>query len=110
MTPDYETYLSPFSWRYGSTEMRSLWSETHKRRLWRRLWVALAEVQAEFGLVSPQQVADLRAHMDEVDIQRAFEIEASIGLQADECLQFGERALAGNLHVCVRSSGIPNGF
>ena len=39
----YDTYLSPFTWRYGSPEMRALWSEAHRRRLWRRIWVALAE-------------------------------------------------------------------
>jgi len=33
------TYLSPFTWRYGSVAMRELWSETHKRRLWRRVWL-----------------------------------------------------------------------
>jgi adenylosuccinate lyase len=36
MTPDYTSYLSPFAWRYGSAEMRSIWSEIHKRRLWRQ--------------------------------------------------------------------------
>ena len=46
---DYETYLSPLTWRYGSDEMRRIWSEVHKRRLWRRIWVALAEVQVELG-------------------------------------------------------------
>ncbi len=76
--PDYETYLSPLSWRYGSKEMRQIWSEVHKRRLWRRIWVALAEVQAELGLVTPEQVADLRAHAGEVDVERALQIEAEI--------------------------------
>ena len=51
-----ETYLSPFTWRYGSEAMRALWSEVHKRRLWRRIWVALATAQAEAGLVKPEQV------------------------------------------------------
>ncbi|MEW5868035.1 MAG: adenylosuccinate lyase [Chloroflexota bacterium] len=78
MPLDYETYLSPFTWRYGSAEMRAMWSEVHKRRLWRQLWLALAQVQSEFGLVQPEQVADLRAHVDEVDVQRALEIEAEI--------------------------------
>ena len=89
--------------------MRSLWSETHKRRLWRRLWVALAEVQAEFGLVSPQQVADLRAHMDEVDIQRAFEIEAEIHHdKMAEIKTFAEQAPLGGmiLHLGATSSDI----
>jgi adenylosuccinate lyase len=76
--PDFDSYLSPFSWRYGTDEMRRVWSETHKRILWRKLWVALAQVQAEFGLVQPEQVDDLRAHVDQVDIQRSLEIEAEI--------------------------------
>ncbi len=75
---DHQTYLSPFTWRYGSPEMRRLWSEEHKRRLWRRVWVALAEVQCQAGLVTPEQVADLRAHEAEVDIARAHHIEAEI--------------------------------
>jgi adenylosuccinate lyase len=75
---DHETYISPLTWRYGSGEMRKIWSEQHKRRLWRRIWVALAEAQAEFGLVTPEQVADLRAHAVEVDVDRALEIEAEI--------------------------------
>jgi len=76
--PEYDSYLSPFSWRYGSPAMRRAWSEEHKRRLWRRLWVTLAEVQSDYGLVTPEQVADLRAHMDEIDIPRALEVEAEI--------------------------------
>jgi adenylosuccinate lyase len=78
MSVDYNTYLSPFSWRYGSIEMRRLWSEKQKRLLWREIWLALAETQAEFGLVRIDQVEDLRAHQDEVDIPHALEIEAEI--------------------------------
>ena len=75
---DHETYQSPFTWRYGSEEMRHLWSELHRRLLWRRIWVALAEAQAELGLVAPEEAADLRAHAGDVDIERALEIEAAI--------------------------------
>lgn len=75
---NYETYLSPLTWRYGSEEMRQIWSEGHRRRLWRRIWVALAEAQAEMGLVTPEQVADLRAHADDVDVDRTLQIEAEI--------------------------------
>jgi adenylosuccinate lyase len=78
MTPDYETYLSPYTWRYGSQAMRQIWSEVNKRVLWRKLWVTLAEVQAEFGLVRAEQVADLQVHMGLVDMSRALEIEAEI--------------------------------
>ena len=76
--PDFDTYLSPFTWRYGTLAMRHLWSETNKRLLWRQIWVALAEVQAEYGLVTPEQAADLRLQMNEIDLPRALEIEADI--------------------------------
>ena len=75
---DFENYQSPFTWRYGTVRMRKLWSEQYKRLLWRQIWVALAETQAEYGLVTPAQVADLRAHMDEVDLPRALTIEDEI--------------------------------
>lgn len=75
---DHESYLSPLTWRYGSADMRQVWSEAQKRRLLRRFWVALAEAQAEAGLVSAEQVADLRAHQDDIDIARAEAIEREI--------------------------------
>lgn len=55
--------------------MREIWSEEYKRRLMRRLWVALAAAQHQAGLVTSDQLADLRAHVDDVDIARALEIE-----------------------------------
>ena len=39
------TYASPFSWRYGRTELRELFSERERRTLWRAVWIALAESQ-----------------------------------------------------------------
>jgi len=78
-TYGYDTFLSPFTWRYASQEMRQVWSEEHKRRLWRRVWVALAEAEHQAGLVSQAELDDLRAHQDEVDIARSLEIEAEIG-------------------------------
>lgn len=75
---DHTTFLSPLTWRYGSEEMRRIWSEVYKRRLWRRIWVALAEAQAEQGLVTREQVEDLRAHVDDIDLERAEEIERVI--------------------------------
>ena len=74
----HQTYLSPFTWRYGSEAMRRIWSERYKRQLWRRLWVALAEAQQAVGLVDQAQVDDLRAHAAAVDVDRALEIEAEI--------------------------------
>jgi adenylosuccinate lyase len=72
------SYQSPFSWRYGSDEMRALWSEIEKRKLWRRIWIALAEAQSKARLVTPEQVADLKTHAEQIDLARAQEIEAEI--------------------------------
>lgn len=109
MSFGYDTYLSPFTWRYGSEEMRQVWSELHKRRLWRRLWVALAETQAEFGQVSAGQVEDLRQHASEVNVPRALEIEAEIhhDLMA-ELKVFAEQAPLGGsiLHLGATSTDI----
>ncbi|HUN10162.1 MAG TPA: adenylosuccinate lyase [Aggregatilineales bacterium] len=74
----HETYLSPFTWRYGSEEMRQLWSEHERRRLWRQLWVALAEAEQTVGLVREDQVADLRASQNRIDLERSHQIEAEI--------------------------------
>lgn len=77
--------------------MRSLWSETVKRRAWRRVWVAVAEAQMQAGLVTAEQVEDLRAHMREIDLRRARAIEAEINHDlmaelrtfAEQCSQGG---------------------
>jgi len=74
----FESFQSPFSWRYGSPEMRKIWGEEEKRRIWRQLWVAMAEAQTEWGLVQPEQVQELKAHQNEIDVPRALEIEEKI--------------------------------
>jgi adenylosuccinate lyase len=107
--PEYDTYLSPFSWRYGSQTMRYLWSEENKRILWRRLWVALAEAEMAYGLVTPEQLEDLRIHAENLDIPRALEIETQIhhDLMA-ELRVFAEQALVGGgiLHLGATSMDI----
>lgn len=80
MTEQYthETFLSPFTWRYGSEEMRRVWSLAHTRRLWRRIWVALAQAQQQAGLVTEEQVADLRSQQNHVDIEQAHQLERDL--------------------------------
>ncbi len=109
MSHDHETYQSPFTWRYGSAAMRALWSEAHKRRLMRQVWLALAEAQAAAGLVRPDQLAQLRATAEDIDIPRAAEIEATT--QHDvmaELLTWREQAplAGGSLHLGATSADI----
>ena len=106
---DYEVYQSPYSWRYASAEMRAIWSEKNKRLIWRKVWVALAETQSEYGLVSAEQIEDMRRAMQRVDIPRALEIESVIhhDLMA-ELTTFAEQCPAGGgaLHLGATSMDI----
>lgn len=89
--------------------MRALWSETHKRRLWRRLWVELARAEHSAGLVTPEQVADLEAHAEQIDVERAEQIEANIhhDLMA-EVQAFAEQCPVGGgiIHLGATSADI----
>ncbi|HVH68976.1 MAG TPA: adenylosuccinate lyase [Gemmatimonadales bacterium] len=70
------TYLSPLSQRYASPAMQALWGERRRIGLWRRLWLALMEGERELGLDIPERaVAELRAHLDDADLERAAEHE-----------------------------------
>lgn len=75
---DYDTNISPFTWRYGSEEMRQIWSEEHRRRLMRRVWVSLAAAQHLAGLVTADQLEDLRSQEENIDIARAMEVEREL--------------------------------
>lgn len=109
MSFTHDQFVSPFSWRYGSPEMRAIWSERNKRLTWRRLWVELARAQQRAGLVTAEQVADLEARAGDVDINRALEIEAHIhhDLMA-EVQTFAEQAAVGGgiIHLGATSMDV----
>ena len=73
------TYASPFSWRYARQALRELFSERERRKLWRAVWVALAEAQQRAGLVTQAELDDLRAHANDIDLAAALAIEREIG-------------------------------
>jgi adenylosuccinate lyase len=77
-TFEHDTFLSPFTWRYGSSDMREIWSEIHRRKLWRQIWVALASAEMSAGLVTTEQVHDLQVHQNDIDLERAQAIEAEL--------------------------------
>ena len=106
---DYTTYASPFSWRYGRAELRTLFSERERRRLWRVVWVALARSQQTAGLVSERELADLVAHQDEIDIEAALQIEREIhhDLMAEIRVFASQASLGGGkLHLGSTSMDI----
>ncbi|HUY33334.1 MAG TPA: adenylosuccinate lyase [Pirellulales bacterium] len=76
MPDENQRYDNPLIARYASREMSRLWSAERKARTWRRLWVALAEAEAELGLpISPAQIAELKDHVDDVDLAAAARYE-----------------------------------
>lgn len=76
MSSEHETYQSPLAGRYASEEMRRLFSAETKFGTWRRLWLALAESEAELGLdIREEQLAELRANLEPIDFEAAAEHE-----------------------------------
>ncbi|MCE5268090.1 MAG: adenylosuccinate lyase [Planctomycetaceae bacterium] len=76
MADDPNKYDNPLTSRYASPEMSALWSPQRKFGTWRRLWVALAEAEAELGLpISQRQIDQLKAHLDDIDFTAAAQHE-----------------------------------
>jgi adenylosuccinate lyase len=93
-TLDRDRWENPLAARYASTEMTRLWSDSHRYSLWRRVWLALAESEAELGLaITSAQLAEMRAHLDTVDFAKAADYErrmrhdvfAHLHAFADDC-------------------------
>jgi len=89
-----DVYDNPLIGRYSSDEMCRLWGPQRKFTTWRRLWVALAEAEAELGLpVTQQQIAELKAHVDDVDFAAAeryerklrHDVMAHVHVYGDQC-------------------------
>jgi adenylosuccinate lyase len=73
----FATYTSPLVSRYASHEMAEIFSPLSYARHWRQVWLALAEAEAELGApISEEQLAAMRATMDQIDLARVAEIEA----------------------------------
>jgi adenylosuccinate lyase len=76
---NYDRYVSPFETRYASAEMQYIFSPGNKFRTWRRLWVALARAEAAEGLdISAGQIAELEAHVDDINFAAAEARESEV--------------------------------
>jgi len=75
-TQDPTRYFHPLSDRYASADMQRIFSPAHRYGTWRRLWLALAESQAELGLpIPPEALAQMRAGLDDLDFEKAASYE-----------------------------------
>ena len=108
--PSKAKYESPFTSRYASDDMRSLFSPAMKFQVWRELWVILAKAEKELGLpITDEQIAELEAHIniDDLGYKGAEELEekthhdvmAHIMAYGQECPN-----AAGIIHLGATSS------
>ena len=88
------SYESPLCSRYASPEMQYIFSPDMKFTTWRRLWIALAETEQALGLpITDEQIAELKAHVEDIDYQAAaryekesrHEVMSHIRAYGDQC-------------------------
>jgi adenylosuccinate lyase len=111
----FEVYDNPLVTRYASRPMAELWGPRRKFSTWRRLWLALAEAQYELGLpaadgtsarIRPEQLADMRNHLDDIDFARAAAHEQRLRhdvMSHIETFQEAAPAAAGIIHLGATS-------
>lgn len=91
-----ERFDHPLIERYASRDMARLFSPRARHTAWRDLWIALARAEHELGFpVTKEQIAELEAHRDEFDWDRAaayekelrHDVMAHVHLYGDLCPQ-----------------------
>ena len=76
---DTDRYISPLSERYAGKEMQYIFSEDKKFSTWRKLWIALAEVEKELGLnITDEQIDEMKAHVFDINYEVAREREKEV--------------------------------
>ena len=93
-----ETYENPLITRYASQEMSHIFSDDRKFRLWRKLWIALAESEKELGLpVTQTQIDAMKRYQNDINYEVAEAREKEVrhdvmshvyafGMQAKEAM------------------------
>jgi len=76
---EHDRYDSPLVTRYAGADMTRLFSPRRRARLWRELWIALADEERRLGLsITEAQVEEMRAGADDIDLERAAVLEAKL--------------------------------
>lgn len=71
-----DSYKNPLEERYSSQEMLFNFSPDNKFQNWRKLWIALAEIEKELGLeISEEQIQQLKDNEKNIDYNVAAEYE-----------------------------------
>ncbi len=76
---DNSVYQNPLITRYAGKEMASNFSDEKRFKLWRKLWIALAESEMEMGLnITPAQVAEMKKNADNINFEVAEKYEREV--------------------------------
>ena len=76
---DYSIYNNPLVTRYASKDMQRAFSDEKRFKLWRKLWIALAESEMELGLtVTQEQVDELKEYAEDIDYELAAKFEKEV--------------------------------
>ncbi len=81
--------------------MADVFSPARQARVWRDLWIALAETERELGVDVPEEAIEaMRAARDEVDLTRVAELEADLRHDVMAHVHhFGELAPAARAYI-----------
>lgn len=101
-------YESPLIRRYASPEMAAIFGPRYRARIWRQLWLALAEAERELGLeISETAISSMRVNLENIDLDRVAEIEAEVRHEVMAHIRaFGEVApeAKGVIHMGATSA------
>lgn len=76
---DNSIYVNPLITRYASREMSEAFSDEKRFRLWRKLWIALAESEMELGLnITEEQVGEMKKYADDINFELAEQYEREV--------------------------------
>jgi len=72
MEKDHKQFLHPLSDRYASEELKYFFSPHYRIKMWRKVWIALAEAEKELGLpISNEQISQLKKFADNINFDVA---------------------------------------
>ncbi|MDE7306733.1 MAG: adenylosuccinate lyase, partial [Clostridia bacterium] len=76
---DNSIYQNPLITRYASKAMAENFSDEKRFKLWRKLWIALAESEMEMGLnISKAQIDEMKKYAEEINFELAEKYEREV--------------------------------
>lgn len=76
---DNSVYQNPLITRYASKAMAQNFSDEKRFKLWRKLWIALAESEMELGLnITQAQIDEMKKYADDINFELAEQYEKQV--------------------------------